>query len=238
VVPDETGTGGAPPEGHPHAESREERLVKYEITTTRVFTIPNILSMGRLLMVPVFMWLLLGPGQDGETWADVLALVLLPISAFTDWLDGYLARRWNQISRVGQLLDPIADRLFIVATVIAFMIRDIVPWWFVALIVGRDLVMAVGLLVLQRAGITGLPVHFLGKAATFVLLYALPFLLLADTFADQAVGDVALVLGWACGIWGVALYWYAGVLYFEQARRLVGHQPAKGQGQDLDRKVV
>lgn len=194
----------------------------YEVTTDRVLTIPNILSFARLFLVPVFLWLLLGPGQDGEQWADITALVILGLSAFTDWLDGYLARKWNQISRLGQLLDPVADRLFIVATVIAFLIRDIVPWWFALLIVGRDLMMAVGLVMLQRRGITALPVHFLGKVATFALLYALPLLLLADTFEGDWIGDFALIFGWAAGIWGVALYWYAGVLYFEQARRVTG----------------
>lgn len=222
--------GDAEPGAATHAaagrvESREDRLVKYDITTTRVLTVPNMLSMLRLLLVPVFVWLLLGPGADGEEWADILALGLLGLSAFTDWLDGYLARRWNQISRVGQLLDPVADRLFIIATVIAFLIRDIVPWWFVLLIVGRDLAMGIGLFFLQRKGITALPVHFLGKAATFVLLYALPLLLLADTFDGEPIADVALVLGWASGIWGVGLYWYAGVLYFEQARRVTTSAP-------------
>lgn len=184
-----------------------------EVTSTRVFTIPNILSMARLVGVPVFLWLILVPQADG--WA----IVLLVVSGFTDYLDGYLARRWNQITRLGQLLDPIADRLYILATLIGLLIRGIIPWWLVALLVGRDVVMAIVLLVLKRVGVTGLPVHFIGKAATFNLLYAFPLLLLGD--GSGIVAEICRIFGWAFAIWGTALYWWAGVLYIEQARRIL-----------------
>jgi cardiolipin synthase len=190
---------------------RERDLAKVEVTTDRVLTVPNILSMLRLLGVPLFLWLLLVPQADG------LAIVVLAVSAITDWLDGFLARRWNQISRVGQLLDPVADRLYIFATLVAFVVRDIVPWWFAALLVGRDIVLALMLPVLRSRGIGPLPVHFLGKAATFNLLYALPLLLVGQ--GEGSLAAVALVLGWAFAVWGAGLYWYAAVLYLEQGRR-------------------
>ena len=186
---------------------------KTQITTDRVFTVPNLLSMARLLGVPLFLWLILVPQADG--WAVLLLLV----AGATDWLDGYLARKWNQISRLGQLLDPIADRLYILATLIGLLLRDIIPWWLVALLVSRDIVMAAVLAVLKRRGITGLPVHFIGKAATFNLLYAFPLLLLGDGPGTFAL--VCKVLGWAFAIWGTALYWWGAVLYIEQARRIM-----------------
>lgn len=184
-----------------------------QVQTDRVLTVPNILSGLRLLGVPLFLWLIVVPKADG------LAVLLLIVAGFTDWLDGYLARRWHQISRLGQLLDPIADRLYILATLVGLLIRGIVPWWFVTILVSRDLLMAVVLALLKRRGVTGLPVHFLGKAATFCLLYAFPLLLLGDGVGWFA--DAARVVGWAFAVWGTALYWWAAVLYIGQARRIM-----------------
>lgn len=188
-----------------------------EVQTDRILTVPNALSFLRLLGVPLFLWLILVPQADG--WA----LVVLMVAGFTDWLDGKIARATNTISRLGQLLDPLADRLYIAATLIGLAIRSIVPWWLVVLLLARDVVVGVFLALLKRRGITGLPVHFLGKAATFNLLYAFPLLLLGDG-ADAAgidYHDVARVVGWAFAIWGTVLYWWAGVLYIEQARRIL-----------------
>jgi len=183
------------------------------VQTDRLFTIPNLLSFARLLGVPLFLWLVLGPEADG--WA----FVVLAVSAFTDYLDGKLARRWNQISRVGQLLDPLADRLYVLSTVVALTLREIIPLWFAVLLVGRD-VLLLGLVpALRRRGLIVLPVHFLGKAATFCLLYALPLLLLGG--GDSTLAQLAEVFGWAFAIWGVGLYWWALLLYVEQARRLL-----------------
>ncbi len=183
------------------------------VQTDRVVTVPNVLSALRLLGVPLFLWLILVPQ------ADALAVVLLAVAGFTDWLDGYLARRWHQISRVGQLLDPVADRLYILATLIGLLIRGIIPLWFVLLLVSRDLILAVVLVVLKGRGVTGLPVHFLGKAATFCLLYAFPLLLLGD--GSGSLAETARVFGWAFAVWGTALYWWAAVLYLGQARRIM-----------------
>jgi len=184
-----------------------------EVQTDRVLTVPNLLSALRLLGVPLFLWLILVPQADG--WA----ILLLAVSGFTDWLDGYLARRWNQISRVGQLLDPVADRLYILATLVGLLMRGIVPWWFVVILLSRDVLMAVVLWVLKRRDVVGLPVHFLGKAATFNLLYAFPLLLIGDGSTWWA--EAAKIFGWAFAVWGTALYWWAAVLYIGQARRIL-----------------
>jgi cardiolipin synthase len=178
----------------------------------RILTIPNLLSFGRLLGVPYFFWLIVGPHADG------LALVVLVISGATDWLDGYLARRLQQFSRLGELLDPLADRLYILAALGALYIRDLLPVWVVVALISRDLVMAALLGRLKRRGITGVPVHFVGKAATMNLLYALP-LILMGTFTSE-IGHAAHIIGWAFLIWGVAMYWYAAILYVSQVRDL------------------
>ncbi|RBY78820.1 CDP-alcohol phosphatidyltransferase family protein [Geodermatophilus sp. TF02-6] len=179
----------------------------------RVWTVPNALSLLRLLGVPLFLWLLLGPRADG--WA----VVVLAVSGVTDWADGRLARALGQSSRLGALLDPAADRLYVVATLVAFVLRDVVPLWVVAVLVGREVVLGAALLVLRRYGYPPLQVHYLGKAATFTLLYAFPLLLLAD--GEGPVVAVARPVAYAFTIWGGALYVLAGVLYVVQVVGLV-----------------
>ena len=183
----------------------------------RLLTVPNLLSVLRLLGVPLFLWLLLGPH------ADVAALVVLALSGISDWADGVLARRLHQASRLGELLDPLADRLYILATLIGLTLRDIIPWWLAALIVLRDLVLLATVPALRRRGYWSLPVHYLGKAGTFALLYAFPLLLLASH--EGTAADIARPIAWAFTIWGVALYWWAGVLYLMQFNRLRRRQP-------------
>ena len=183
-----------------------------EPTTDRVLTVPNALSLLRLLGVPLFLWLVL---EEHDGWA----VAVLMVSGVTDWLDGKIARSWNQMSKVGALLDPAADRLYILATLIGLTVRDVVPLWVTLVLVGRDVVLAGFLPVLRRHGYGPLPVHFLGKAATFNLLAGFPLLLLGD--GDSAVSQVAHAFGWAFAIWGTALYWWAGWLYVVQVRQLV-----------------
>jgi len=179
----------------------------------RVLTVPNLLSVLRLLGVPLFLYLALGPEYDE------LALIVLMVAGITDYLDGKLARTLNQASRLGQLLDPVADRLYILSVLVALAIRDIIPVWLAVLLPLRDVLLFVLLPFLRTRGYTALPVHFLGKAATASLLYAFPLLLLGD---DQgAVADLANVFGWAFAIWGAGLYWWAGLLYAWQVRRLL-----------------
>jgi len=183
------------------------------LAADRVWTIPNLLSLLRLLGVPLFLWLVLGPHANG--WA----FAILAFGGVSDYADGKIARRFNQSSRLGALLDPAADRLYIVATLIALALREIVPLWLVLLLVGRELVLGVALLVLRRYGYPPLQVHYLGKAATFLLLYAFPILLLAQ--GDGPVATIAAPFAWAFTIWGTAFYVLAGVLYLIQVVGLV-----------------
>ena len=187
--------------------------------TGRLWTVPNLLSMLRLAGVPVFLWLVLGPEADG--WA----LALLMVSGISDYLDGYLARRFDQASRLGQVLDPVADRLYILAVVVGLALRDIIPWWVALLLPLRDLLLWTLVPILRTRGYSALPVHFLGKAATFALLYAFPLLLLGD--GDGVVATLADVFGWAFAVWGIGLYWWAGVLYAYQVYKLVQTTPRR-----------
>ena len=185
--------------------------------TDRAWTLPNVLSFLRLAGVPLVLWLILGPQ------ADLLAVLVLALSGLTDWLDGYLARAWHQTSRIGQMLDPIADRLYILAVLIGLALREIVPWWLVVIVVGRDLFIPLLIPVLKTRGYSSLPVHFVGKVATFSLLYAFPLVLLGS--GEEGWLQLAWVVGWAFAIWGTALYWYAGGLYLVQTVRLLRSTP-------------
>ncbi len=185
--------------------------------TDRVWTLPNVLSLVRLAGVPVLLWLILGPE------ADLVAVAVLMVAGFTDWLDGYLARTWHQRSRLGQMLDPVADRFYILATLLGLAIRDIIPWELVVILVARDVVIALLVPLLKTRGYSSLPVHFLGKAATFNLLYAFPLVLLGAS--EGTFGLIARVFGWAFALWGTALYWWAGGLYVIQTVNLLRTTP-------------
>ena len=190
----------------------------------RIVTWPNALSAARLAGVPVFLWLVLGPRT---ATADIIAAALLGLAGVSDWLDGKLARMLNQQSRLGQLLDPAADRLYIAATIIALGVRGIIPWWLFCAIAAREVCVALALIVLrQRTEYGSFQVSFVGKAATLCLMYAFPLLFLGDHGGPAAT--VARVAGWAFAIWGTALYWWAAVLYIEQARRLLAADRAGG----------
>ena len=179
----------------------------------RIWTIPNVISFIRLLGVPVFLYLLLGPQHD------VAAVIVLTLGGTTDWVDGYVARRMNSVSRLGELLDPFADRLYILATLIGFTLREIVPWWLTAALLLREAVLAVALLVLRRHGYGPPPVHYVGKTGTFVLLGALPMLLLAA--AVPSIASVVEPIGWGLAWWALGLYWAAAVLYLAQTRAML-----------------
>ena len=185
--------------------------MRQAVVSERVLTLPNVLSFLRLVGVPLFLWAILAEH-------DVLALVTLSLSGLSDYLDGKIARRFGLESRLGQLLDPLADRLYIATTLFGLAWREIIPWWLVGLLVGRELLLAAVLWWLRRFGQVGLPVHFVGKAATFSLLYAFPLLLLGD--GESAFAQWALPIGWAFAWWGTVLYWVAGVMYIVQARQV------------------
>ncbi|XVQ16105.1 CDP-alcohol phosphatidyltransferase family protein [Spirillospora sp. CA-255316] len=184
-----------------------------EAVSGRIWTVPNALSFARLLGVPLFLWLVLAE-------ADWWALGVLVFAGLSDWLDGKLARALEQTSRLGTVLDPAADRLYILATLAGLTVRDIIPLWLVAVLVAREAAIVPIAPITRRLGYSGtLPVHFAGKAATLCLLYAFPLLLLGDHQGWAATA--AKVIGWSFAIWGTVLYWWAALLYWEQTRQLV-----------------
>ncbi len=199
--------GRAGPGGARRSAALQFAVVSHD-PADRWLTIPNALSVLRLLGVPLFLYLLLGPQEDG--WA----LVVLVAAGLSDWLDGKVARWLNQMSRLGALLDPAADRLYILATLVAFVVRDIVPWWVAAVLVGRELVVGACLPVLRLRGYGPFEVTYLGKGATFNLLYAFPMLLLAQGTSTAA--QVARPVAYAFMVWGGALYLWSGALYVYQ----------------------
>jgi len=208
------------------AQQEEETSGTSAVVSDRIVTIPNALSTVRLVLVPVFLALVL-------TGQDLAALVVIIVSSATDYLDGIIARRFGQITKLGQLLDPAADRLFIFAAVIALAVREVVPWWVVIVIVGRDVLLAVLGVVLAQHDYGPLPVHHLGKLATFALFYALPILVLGQAFPQVAA--VSDPIGWAFILWGGFLYWWAGALYLRQTLALLAEsaQPAPGASDTL-----
>ncbi|MGZ4428781.1 MAG: CDP-alcohol phosphatidyltransferase family protein [Nocardioidaceae bacterium] len=194
------------------------------VDTRRVLTIPNVISIIRLAGVPLFLWLILVPKADG------LALLVLVLSGISDYADGYLARRLHQTSKVGEILDPVADRLYILSTVVGLAVRGLIPWWLAILLPARDLFLWGLVPFLRTRGYSALPVHFLGKAATANLLYAFPLLLLGD--GDGVLATLAKVFGWAFAIWGTGLYWWAGLLYAWQVRKLLADHDRRAPALD------
>jgi cardiolipin synthase len=180
--------------------------------SSRIVTVPNALSLFRLLLIPVFLVFLL-------THEYLMALITLVVSSVTDFVDGFVARKFNQVSRVGQLLDPAADRLFIFSTLIGLAWGGFVPWWLAGVIIARDVLLLILGIVLANHGYGPLPVHHLGKMGTFALLFAMPVLVLAATF--PSIDQIANPVGWAAALWGVFLYWWAGVIYALEAGRVI-----------------
>jgi len=185
------------------------------VPSNRILTVPNVLSALRLAGVPLFLYWVLVTEQDGR------AILLLMAAGASDYADGKIARRYGQFSRLGQLLDPLADRLYILATLVALVARDGLPIAFAIALIGRDVFLACFLPVLRAHGYGPLPVSFLGKAATFNLLYAFPMLLAALPERDDLLSTVFRPLGWAFATWGTTLYWAAGLAYALQVRALV-----------------
>ncbi len=187
----------------------------------RIWTVPNVLSALRCLGVPLFLYWTLVTEQDGR------AILLLMAAGISDYLDGKIARTYGQFTRLGQLLDPLADRLYILATLLALVARDGLPLWWALGLISRDLVLGLFFFPLRRKGYGPPPVHFLGKAATFNLLYAFPMLLAALPARDDLLATVFRPLGWAFAAWGSTLYWYAGLLYVVQCVALLRDRPVR-----------
>jgi cardiolipin synthase len=184
---------------------REERAVAGEPASRRVLTVPNLISFARILLIPAFVWLLL---REGSEYAGLL---LLGFVVSTDWVDGYLARRTGQVSEVGKLLDPIADRLAIAAALVALVIRDAVPLWAALLILVRDvLVLVAGVVLLAGRG-ARIDVRYIGKVATFTLMFAIPAI--AWGSFDLALAGTATALGWVWFAVGIVEYYVAAALY-------------------------
>ncbi|MWB98382.1 CDP-alcohol phosphatidyltransferase family protein [Agromyces sp. MMS17-SY077] len=177
-----------------------------------MWTVPNALSLLRLLLVPVFLALIV-------QGSDVAALVVLVIASLTDLADGWIARRFGQVTRLGQLLDPAADRLYILAALIGFAVRGLVPWWIFVVIVGRDVMLIVLGVILARHGYGPPAVHRLGKIATFALFCGVPLMLLA--VAVPATAAIAEPVGWAVTLWGAFLYWWSGIVYAVETARSI-----------------
>jgi cardiolipin synthase (CMP-forming) len=180
-----------------------------------VFNVPNFLSFLRIALVPVFLWFLLEE-------MFVSAITVLAIAGLTDFLDGYLARKLNQTTKLGKMLDPVADRLYIFATLLALSATGYVPWWLAVLVILRDVLMLISLPILASVGHRSLPVHYLGKASTFALLYAFPLLLMGKIFTEAAF--IITPAAWAFALWGVALYWWSGFVYLWQLVLLIREQ--------------
>jgi len=173
---------------------------------SKLLNVPNALTALRGLGIPLFIYLALVLEADG--WA----IFTLAVGGATDYFDGKLARAWGQESRFGELADPAIDRLYIIATLIVLYLRDAVPLWVIAVLLGRDLLLGALTIVLAMNSLPPLKVTYLGKAATFNLLYAFPFLLLA--LHPGWAGTAAYIFGWCFTWWGVGLYLFTGASYF------------------------
>lgn len=217
----DSGTGGS----ETAAADRGSGGALAAVLSDRLLTVPNVLSVLRLLGVPLFLWLLLVEHADG--WA----FALLVVSGLTDFLDGKLARLLDQSSRLGALLDPFVDRLYLVTTLAAFVARGLLPWWVAALLIGRDLLLTLTLTVYRRRDLDPPEVIYLGKAATFALMSALPWLLAGQM--DWAGDGFGRAFGGALLIWGAAVYVWTGLLYLGRAivvARTVPRPPARPGG--------
>ncbi|MBV8349936.1 MAG: CDP-alcohol phosphatidyltransferase family protein [Mycolicibacterium sp.] len=193
-----------------------------EPTAERVLTVPNMLSVVRLVLVPVFLYLLL------VVHADAWATGILMFTGASDWADGKIARLMNQSSRLGELLDPLVDRIYMVTVPIAFGLRHFVPWWIVGVLIGRDLLLAATLPALRSRGLTSLPVTYIGKAATFGLMSGFPLILLGQF--GSLWSRVVLAIGWGFLIWGLVMYLWSAVLYLVQFVLVLRRLPKVDRG--------
>ena len=172
---------------------------------SKLLNVPNALTGLRALGIPLFVYLALVLEADG--WA----ILTLAIGGATDYFDGKIARAWGQESRFGELADPAIDRLYILATLIVLYLREAIPFWVIVLLLARDLILGVITILLTAKSLPPLKVTYLGKAATFNLLYAFPFLLLA--LDPGWAGTAAYIFGWSFTWWGVGLYLFTGASY-------------------------
>ncbi len=188
-------------------------MVEEQVASSKVLTLANAVSVIRLMAIPVFLWLVI---EDRL----LAAFILLVAAVLTDFVDGMIARRMNEITKLGQFLDPFADRLFIAATVVALAIQNVVPWWFVIAVMLRDVLLGVGGVVMARYGAATLPVKWWGKVATFGLLFVLPLFLLSVMVTEhlsESVGAGLMIVAWPIAVAAVVLYWLVGFSYLFDA---------------------
>lgn len=178
----------------------------------RILTVPNALSVIRLCLIPVFVWLLFG--RESRVGA---ALLLGGLGA-TDWIDGFIARRYNQVTTLGKVLDPTADRLLLVVAVVSILIDGSVPAIVAIPVIVRETLVGGAVLVLAAMGARRIDVTWVGKAATFALMFAFP-LFLAGADEDFGPHEVFRAGGWVAAVVGLALSWYAAATYVPLARR-------------------
>jgi cardiolipin synthase len=176
----------------------------------RILTVPNVITLVRLACIPLFVWMLFG-----KHWQTASA-VLLAVLGATDWVDGFVARRYGQVSTFGKVLDPTADRVLVGTSVISVMVYGAVPLWFGIATIAREVLVAVMVLLLASLGAARIDVLWVGKAGTFGLMFAYPTFLLA--YGDAAWQEPFKVIAWVTGIVGLALAWYAAGSYVGPAR--------------------
>jgi cardiolipin synthase (CMP-forming) len=178
----------------------------------RIATVPNLISLARLACVPWFLWLLLGSDDR------VAAAVLLAVLGATDWVDGWIARHFDQGSEVGKVLDPTADRVLLVAAGVGLLVDGSLPLWVGIVVLAREAAISVAVLVLAAAGARRLEVQWAGKAGTLALMFALPGFLLVDALSDSVGRELLVLATWVFTIGGLLLSYYAALMYIPQAR--------------------
>ncbi len=181
--------------------------------SSRVLTVPNLISLCRICLIPVFVLLIL---DHDTTTAGVL---LYSAVLATDWVDGFIARRTGQVSEVGKILDPVADRLAIASGLVALAARGVFPWWAAALILVRDVAILVAGAVLLAGKRVRIDVRWIGKIATFSLMSAVPWVSWGNL--QLPLAEVALVCGWAAYAAGIVEYYVAAYVYAQDIRRAV-----------------
>jgi cardiolipin synthase (CMP-forming) len=183
------------------------------VVRSRVLTLPNVISLARLGCVPIFLWLLFGRDNPvGAAW-------LLAALGASDWVDGWIARHFNQGSELGKVLDPTADRVLLLAAVVALLVDGSVPLWLGVLVLARELVISVAVLVLAAAGAARIDVQWAGKAGTLALMFGLPAFLLADHLSDGAGRTFMFAFAWIFSVSGLLLSYYATIEYVPLARK-------------------